>query len=141
MQDQDPFNPAVPADFKLLPASGATEPGQQPPGSNAADPLAGAHKAKRKSNRSEKRSTGSRTNKKSKICWQHLKGKLTAKLDGLDREKLKQVLAACGIAGGVVLAVIAAVKLVPIAVLLLALLGLAVVIKIWDRLRRPPEPL
>jgi len=30
---------------------------------------------------------------------------------------------------------------VPIAVLLLALLGLAGVIRIWDRLRRPPEAL
>ena len=44
------------------------------------------------------------------------------------------------IAGGVVLAIIVAVKLVPIAVLLLALLGLAAVIKIWDRLRRLPTP-
>ena len=129
----------MPADFKLLPESGATEPGHQPPGANA-DFAAGAHNAGPKSNRSGKRSGASRNKKKCRITWQRMKEKLNDKLAGLDKEKLKTVLVACGIAGGVVLAIIVAVKLVPIAVLLLALLGLACVIKIWDRLRKLPQP-
>ena len=144
MKDQDPFNPAMPGDFKLIADSRATEARQQPPGTSAADPVAGAHKAKRKSTRSEKRSTGPagarKQKKKCNISWQHLKGKLTAKLGGLEKEKLKTVLVACGIAGAVVLAVVLAVKILPVAVLLLALLGLAGVIRIWDRLRNIPRP-
>jgi len=142
MKDQDPFNPAMPAEFNLLTEGAPTEPGQQASGSSA-DPL-GEGKAKRKSNRSARQSAGSagaRKKKKSKISWQQMKEKLNAKLGSLDKEKLKTVLTACGIAAGVVLAVIIAVKMVPIAVLLLALLGLAGVIRIWDRLRRPPEPM
>ena len=67
-----------------------------------------------------------------------MKGKLHAKLGGLDANKLKTALVACGLAGGVVLAIILAVKMAPVAVVLLALLGLACVIRIWDRLRRLP---
>jgi hypothetical protein len=143
MKDEDAFNPAIPANFKLLSQTGAIDSTQQPPGSSA-DPLAGAQKAKAKSKRSEKRtagSAGSRKKKKSRISWQHLKEKLNAHLAGVDKQRLKQVLVACGIAGGVVLSIIVAVKMVPIAVLLLALLGLACVIRIWDRLRRWPDPL
>jgi len=139
MKDQDPFNPAMPADFKLLAQGAAAEPAPQTAG-NGADPAAGAQQAKRKSTHSEKRASGSRTKRKCRISWPRMKEKLNAKLAGLDKEKLKTVLVACGIAAGVVVAVIAAVKLVPIAVLLLAALGLAAVIKIWDRLRRMPEP-
>ena len=140
MKDQDPFNPAMPADFKLLPESGATAPGQEEAPGIKTEFTAGAEKAKRKSSRSGKQATGSRTKKKCEVSWQRMKEKLNAKLGGLDKEKLKTALVACGLAAGVVAAVIAAVKLVPVAVLLLALLGLAVVIRIWDRLRRLPEP-
>ena len=140
MNEQNPFNPAVPTDFKLLTEAGATEQPQQPPGTSA-DNATGAHKANRKSNRPGKRTAGPRNKKKCRITWQQMRKKLDAKLGGLDKEKLKTVLVACGIAGGVVLTIIAAVKLVPIAVLLLALLGLAGVIRIWDRLRRGPDPI
>ena len=140
MKEQDPFNPAMPAEFKLMPENGATTAGPQPPGITA-EFTAGSENTKRKSSRSGKQAAGSRTRKKCKVNWQQMKQKLNAKLGGLDKEKLKTILVACGIAGGVVLAIIVAVKLVPIAVLLLALLGLAAVIKIWDRLRRGPEPI
>ena len=138
-QDPSPFNPAMPAEFKLMPENGATIPGQQPPGTTA-EFTAGSENTKRKSRRSGKQTIGARTRKRCKVNWQQMKQKFNAKLGGLDKEKLKTVLVACGIAGGVVLAIIVAVKLVPIAVLLLALLGLAAVIKIWDRLRRLPPP-
>ena len=138
-QDPFPFNPAVPAEFKLLNEGAATGQGQSPPGITT-EFTAGAEKTKRKSNRSAKQTIGSRARKKTKMSWQNMKGKINAKLGGLDREKLKTALVACGLAAGVVGAVILAVKLVPIAVVLLALVGLAVVIRIWDRLRKMPRP-
>jgi len=139
MNEKDPFNPAIPADFKLLTERGPTEQEPQAARPNA-EPAVGAQKASRKSTRSQKRAAGSRTKRKCRINWQQMKEKLNTKLGGLDKEKLKTVLVACGIAAGVVVAVVAAVKLVPIAVLLLALVGLAVVIRIWDRLRKMPPP-
>jgi len=139
MKEQDPFNPAMPAEFKLMPESSATAPGQQPPGTTA-EFTTGSEKTKRKSKRLGKQAAGSRTRKKCKVNWQQMKQKFNVKLAGLDKEKLKQVLTACGIAAGVVLAIVFAVKLVPIAALLLALLGLAGVIRVWDRLRGLPRP-
>ncbi len=141
MKDQDPspFNPAMPAEFKLLPENGATTAGPQSPGTTA-EFTAGAENTKRKSRRSGKQAAGSRTRKKCKVNWQQMKQKFNAKLAGLDKEKLKQVLTACGIAAGVVIAIVFAVKLVPIAALLLALLGLAGVIRVWYRLRGLPRP-
>jgi hypothetical protein len=53
----------------------------------------------------------------------------------LDREQLKNVLLACGIAAAVVAAIVLLIKMTPLIVTLLAVLGLAVVIQIWDRLR------
>src|SRR5262249_14437962 len=127
------FNPAMPSDFKLLPQGETGGSGEQS-ASSGAPPL--GEEKKRKSSRS----AGTRKKKKPGIGWQQMKQKLKTRLGGLDKEKLKMALKACGIAAGVVLAIIAAVKMVPIAVLLLALLGLAGVIRIWDRLRRlPPE--
>jgi hypothetical protein len=41
---------------------------------------------------------------------------------------------ACGVAFGMVAAVVLAVKLMPTAVTLLAILGLGLVIQVWDRL-------
>ncbi len=139
MKDQSPFNPAMPAEFKLLPENGAATAGPQSPGTTA-EFMAGSENTKRKSRRSGKQAAGSRTRKKCKVNWQQMKQKFNAKLAGLDKEKLKQVLTACGIAAGVVLAIVFAVKLVPIAALLLALLGLAGVIRVWDRLRGLPRP-
>src|SRR6266581_42071 len=113
-QDPSPFNPAMPAEFKLVPENGATTAGPQSPGTTA-EFTAGSENTNRKSRRSGKQATGSRTRKKCKVNWQQMKQKLNAKLAGLDKEKLKQVLTACGIAAGVVLAIVFAVKLVPIA--------------------------
>ena len=128
-----------PADFKLVTEGAATDQGQSPPGIKT-EFTAGEEKTRRKSSRSGKQATGFRARKKSKMNWQHMKERINAKLGGLDKEKLKTALVACGLAAGVVAAVILAVKLVPIAVLLLALVGLAVVIRIWDRLRKMPTP-
>ena len=143
MKEQDPspspspFNPAVPAEFKLLNEGAAIEQGQSPPGITT-EFTAGAEKTKRKSSRSGKQATGPRARKKSKMSWQNMKEKINAKLGGLDKAKLKAALTACGLAAGIVAAVVIAAKLIPVAILLLALVGVATVIAIWDRLRRRP---
>jgi len=80
----------------------------------------------------------SRKKKKRKLNWQELKDRIEHKLAGLDREKLKKVLLACGIAAGMVLAVVVAIKMFPVGVLLLALLGLATALRFWERLRWIP---
>ncbi|MGH7971519.1 MAG: hypothetical protein ACREIC_22605 [Limisphaerales bacterium] len=67
--------------------------------------------------------------------WERIKGRLTARLILMDQEKLKRVLMACGIAAGVVLLVMLAVKLMPVALTILVLLGLGMALKVWDRLR------
>jgi hypothetical protein len=71
---------------------------------------------------------------KCKIKWQQFKSRINQHLGNLDRNRLRKVLLACGIATGIVMAIIAASKLVPVAVLLLALLGLGAVIRLLDRL-------
>ena len=134
----DPFNPVMPAEFKLLTDGASTEPNHN--STDNGNPTTGPQKRKRKATRSARRGATSGARNKLKIRWQRLKEKVNDKLDGLDKQKLKTVLAACGIAGGVVTTIIVAVKLVPIAVLLLALFGLAGVIRIWDRLRNLPQP-
>jgi hypothetical protein len=72
--------------------------------------------------------------------WQRIKGKLAAKLAKVDPKKLRQVLLACVIPAGTILAALLAIKLMPVAVTLLALLGLWLVIQLWDRLRFLPPP-
>lgn len=63
-----------------------------------------------------------------------------AKLAAIDPERLKRVLLACGIAVGAALAIAAMIKLVPLAVTILALLGVAMALEVWNRVRRFPQP-
>ena len=62
MKEQDPFNPAMPADFKLLTEGAAIDHGQSPPGITT-EFTAGPEKTKRKSSRSAKQAAGSRSKK------------------------------------------------------------------------------
>jgi hypothetical protein len=73
--------------------------------------------------------------RKAKDSWQRIKGGLHARLARLDPEKLKRVLVACGIAATLALLIIALSKLTPLLVALLAVLGLSVLLRLWDRLR------
>lgn len=70
--------------------------------------------------------------------WQRIKGKFAARIAQIDRERLKSVLLACGVAVGIVATVLLLVKMVPIAATLLGLLGIGLIIAIWDRIRRFP---
>jgi hypothetical protein len=64
-----------------------------------------------------------------------IKGGITARLAHLDREKLKKVLIACGVAAAAVAAICLLVKLTPLIIALLAVLGFGAVLQTWDRLR------
>ncbi len=67
---------------------------------------------------------------------QRIKGGISSRLANLDREKLKQVLIACGVVVAAAVAICLLVKLTPLIVALLAVLGLGVVLQMWDRLRQ-----
>ena len=72
--------------------------------------------------------------------WQEIKGRLNARLQHLDKDKLKAVLLACGVAAGIVAAVVLAIKMLPVAALILAALGLGAALRFWERLRYLPRP-
>lgn len=74
------------------------------------------------------------------VKWQELKGRLNARLQHLDKDKLKAVLLGCGVAAGIVAAVILAIKLMPVAAVLLAALGIGAALRFWERLRYMPRP-
>ena len=58
-----------------------------------------------------------------------------ARFAHLDRDKLKQALIACGVAAAIATTVVMLVKLTPLVVALLALLGLGAVLRILERVR------
>ncbi len=65
-----------------------------------------------------------------------LNAHLQAKLGHMDSSRLNRVLLACGIAAGVVGAIIALLKSIPIGLAILAVLGLGVVVRFLQELRR-----
>lgn len=143
MKEETPFNPIVIPDLALPPtepkivkqataaASRKTRPrrksGNATPRRRALDPKQQAIRLARKVSR------------KAKTSWKQIKGGINSRLAHLDREKLKKVLLACGIAAAAVAAICILVKLTPLIIAMLAVLGLGVVIQTWDRLR-PMRP-
>jgi len=100
----------------------------------------------RKSSRSAKtqrgfsirRSAGRITTKvrrKVRVLSQRIRAGLTARFAHLDRDMLKQALIACGIAAAIATTVVMLVKVTPLVVALLALMGLGAVLRMWDRIR------
>lgn len=137
MKDKQPFNPLrLPADLRLEEAATTPQPNGQP----AAKPSAGRQartKTKGKSTRPRQPRPGNpRMNKKVKMSWEQLKSRLQNRLGQIDKAKLKRVLLACGIAAAIVAAVILAIKLAPVSVLLLAMLGLTALFRLWGTLPR-----
>ena len=141
MKNDTPFNPLpLPENLKLEPDAGATKQEGQSPGKDAATRQTRS-KTKGRSNRSKRpRSGASRMKKNCHAKWQELKGRFNARLQHLDNDKLKAVLLACGVAAGIVAAVILAIKLMPVAAVLLAALGLGAALRFWERLRYIPRP-
>ena len=73
-----------------------------------------------------------------KARFEALKAELQAKLGSLDHDRLKRVLIACGIAVVLVVAIIALIKSIPVGLAILAILGLGVVVRFLEELRRWP---
>lgn len=65
-----------------------------------------------------------------------IKGGITSRLANLDREKLRKVLIACGVTVAAAAAICLLVKLTPLLITLLAVLGLGALLQTWDRLRQ-----
>ena len=63
-----------------------------------------------------------------------------AKVALVGRERLKALLLACGVAAGIVAAVVISIKLMPLAAVILAALGLGAALRFWERLRYIPRP-
>ncbi len=89
--------------------------------------------APKRPNRRPKRYT-----RKRRFTARQLKSQIQAKLGCLSNGRLKQVLIACGIAAGLAVAIIAFTKFVPVGVAILAILGLGVVVRFMQELRRLP---
>ena len=65
-----------------------------------------------------------------------LNAHLQSKLGHMDNSRLNRVLLACGIAAGMVAAIIVLLKSIPIGLAILAVLGLGVVVRFLQELRR-----
>lgn len=128
-----PFNPITIPDGLLL--SEETSPAQPPA------PAPGAAQTKKPPRRrSRRKSKGPATpcietaDTTSWSSWQRIKGHLNARMAQMDPGTLKRILTAAGVSAGVILAIMIAIKLTPIGLALLAILGLAFVLRLWDRL-------
>ena len=58
----------------------------------------------------------------------------------MDPETLRRILTAAGVAAGVIVAILIAIKFSSVALVLLGLLGLAFLLHLWGRLRYYPHP-
>jgi hypothetical protein len=72
---------------------------------------------------------------------QELKGRLNARLEHPDEDKPKAALLACGLAAGIVMSAVIAIKVLPLAVLILAILGLGLALRLWGRFCYTPCPI
>lgn len=135
-ENRPPFNPIpLPPELSLSGSQLATH--QQPPNPSA-------EKASQTSDaKTTRRPRKAKTPKPEAKCpsltrWERIKGKVATRLAQIDQETLRSVLLACGVAIGLVATVLLLVKMVPVAATLLGLLGVGLVIAIWDRIRRFP---
>ena len=76
--------------------------------------------------------------RKRQFSVRELKTRIQARLGSLGNTRLKQVLIVCGIAASLAVAIIAFTKFVPVGVAILAILGLGVVVRFMQELRRLP---
>jgi hypothetical protein len=138
MNSDTPFNPLpLPDGFMLAQETGASQPTGQNPAQAIPKPRP-RRKARRKSRGPRK--PGPHTAATSETRWNRVKGRINARLAQIDPDTLKRILTAAGVAAGVIIAILIAIKLTPIALVLLGLLGLAFLLRLWDRLRYFPRP-
>lgn len=72
---------------------------------------------------------------KAKASWERLQRELAEHLARLNAERLKEALLACGIGTGVALLIIVLAKVLPIAIVLLALVGVSLTCQLWQQVR------
>jgi nucleoside phosphorylase len=132
------LNPLLPADFKLdLHTSPkakqiATGPATQPIQKE------GRNKKKGKAARTVR--PRAKRMKKEKVTENPVAKFLTKRLGKLKSEKLRTVLVGLGIAAAVAALIVTLLKLAPIGVLLVLLVGAAGAMHIWERVRYRPMP-
>jgi hypothetical protein len=138
-KDQPPFNPIpLPPELSLGAPEQITKQQAHVPGAEQ-----GKKTSRPKPKRRPRRPRKSKVPQRDANCaaltrWERIKGKMVTKLAQIDRETLRSVLLACGVAVGQVATVLLLIKMVPVAATLLGLLGIGLVIAIWDRIRRFP---
>ena len=133
---QPPFNPIpLPPEFHL---TAPHQTAQQQTGNPDAQP--GEQTSSAKAKRRPRKPRVAETDPTCPVLtkWERIKGEFAARIAQIDPETLRSVLLACGIAVGIVATVLLLVKMLPTALVLLALLGVALVIAIWDRIRGFP---
>ena len=138
MKDEVPFNPVLLPDMSLpVNDTPPVQPEVKSPRRKAA-PRKSPGTTKTRRALDPKRSAirfARKISRKTKASWKRIKGGISARLANLDRQQLKKVLLACGIAAAAVAAILLLVKLTPLIIALLAVLGLGVVLQLWERLR------
>ena len=138
MKDQTSFNP-VPTPDNPNPSLKAGTAQEQTSQSNSKLKRVPKRNAKRKSPRTEP-SDSTTFQADSETRRSRIKGCLAAKVTAVDQEKLQEVLLGCGVAVGIVASVVLAIKLMPLATLILAVFGLAVALRLWGLLPFLPRP-
>jgi hypothetical protein len=89
-------------------------------------------------NPSARRPRKVRVQRKRRLSTEQIKAQLQARLGDLSNATLKGVLIACGITAGIAVGIIAFTKFVPVGVAILAILGLGVVVRFMEEIRRLP---
>jgi Flp pilus assembly protein TadB len=132
------FNPLpLPESLNLASSAGTAQ--EQTSQSNSKPKRAPKRNAKRKSPRTKQPGgTAARTDSETK--WNRIKRRLGGKVAKMDKENLQEVLIGCGVAVGIVASVVVAIKLMPLATLILAVLGLAVALRFSEMIRLMPRP-
>jgi Flp pilus assembly protein TadB len=138
MKKKTPSNPLPPAESLNLSLNAGTV--QPPPSQNSAQPKRPPkRKGRRKSARSI-RSSGASSRADSESRWQRIKGRLAAKIGQIEPDELRETLLGLAVTAGVAAAVVIVVKTLPLAVTVLAILGLALTLKLWQQIRFLPRP-
>jgi len=129
MNSDTPFNP-LPIPDGLLLAQETNNPPLPPPNPGSGT---GQKKAPTRKRKPRQRSQPSPEvlEAAAQSRWQRIKSRFNARFSQMDPETLKRILTAAGVAAGVVIAIIIAIKVTPIALVLLALLGLGLVLRLW----------
>jgi hypothetical protein len=137
-ENRSPFNPIpLPPEFSLETHKQSAQQQTANPGAQQTKQTSGA-----KTRRRPRKPTAAQLDAACPVLtkWERIKGKFAETIAQIDRETLKSVLLACGIAAGVVAAVLLLIKMVPVGICMLALLGVGLLIAIWDRIRYFPRP-